>query len=279
MSQHDSFNGAKARITRLTLHLLRPLSRLWLRHGFSAYEIQELLRWSMTRVALQDPEFVVSDREAHRQTMARAAILTGLPRREVQRLTDLDSPDIATLEHKYHRGQRLLAGWLADSEFLDAKGEPRSLPMRSATEKSFTDLAYRYCRDVPARAMADELILRGNIRRLPGRVLALVDPYAHEVRGSGEEVNVLETKGGSFADALNEALEGIPTRYTISYEDASTGIHELQTAMKELLRKFELEAVELLKRFEDGTGVRDGGEDHGDLPALSLSGDKRRPVH
>lgn len=276
MSQDIPGNGRKPHITSLSLQLFRPLARLWLRHGFTVYEVQELLRWSMTRVAMHDPEFAVAGRDVHRQTMARAAVLTGLPRREVQRLSDCDSPDLDTLERKYHRVSRLLEGWLKDADFHDAEGKPRDLPMRSEIENSFSDLAYRYCRDVPARAMADELVLRGNAERLPGRKLRLTDPAAHAVRGTGEEIAVLDALGGTLMNALCDALEGRPVQHVYARNIPLHRMQELHAEMQEMLGDFVAEAVELLQRFEAGQGVRDGeGESYG-LAALLLAGDKHR---
>lgn len=278
MSQDVFSNTRKPRITSLSLQLFRPLARLWLRHGFTAYEVQELLRWSMTRAAMHDPEFAVPGRDVHRQTMARAAVLTGLPRREVQRLFDCDSPDLDMLERKYHRVSRLLAGWQKDAEFHDEAGKPRDLPMRSEIENSFTDLAYRYCRDVPARAMADELVSRGNVQRLPGRRLRLIDPAAHVVRGTGEEIAVLDAVGGALMNTLCDALEGRPVQHAYAHSIPSHRKQELQDEMQDMLGEFVAEAMELLKRFEAVQGVREEVAESYGLAALLLHGDRCRKV-
>lgn len=203
----DVHTATKEPLARLTQRLLWPLARLWLKNGFTVYEINETLRWVFAKVALTDQQFAVGGRKAYKQSQSRAAILTGLPRREIQRLAAQDEPDLGEVTARYHRAVRVLAAWQQDPEFQDANGNPRPLKVRDSGEISFSDLVYKYCRDVPARAMADELLAQGNLERDAEKRLLLVNPvYA----SSGHSEEDLAGPGGmaeAFLLTLEKSLE------------------------------------------------------------------------
>ena len=95
---------------------------------------------------------------------SRIAILTGLPRSEVARLSRL--PDASL---KSARGQqparRIMEAWFTDPQFLNRSGEPRILRI-FGTRCSFEKLVSKYCAGIPVRAMLDELIRIAAIDRL-----------------------------------------------------------------------------------------------------------------
>lgn len=199
----DVHAAGKVPLARLTQRLLWPLARLWLQSGFTVYEINEILRWVFAKVALTDQQFALGSRKAYQQSQSRAAILSGLPRREIQRLAAQDEPDLGEVTARYHRAARVLAAWQQDPEFHDANGKPRPLKIRDADEISFSDLVYKYCRDVPARAMADELLAQGNLERDSEKRLHLRDPvYACSSHSEAD----LAAPGG-MAEAFLHTLE------------------------------------------------------------------------
>ena len=65
--------------------LLRPLVRILLRHGVTYGEFSEVVKTVYVKIAAQ--EFRVP---AKKMSKARIAIVTGLTRKEVQRLTEID---------------------------------------------------------------------------------------------------------------------------------------------------------------------------------------------
>ena len=138
------------------LRLLKPLVRLLLRHGVSFGGFVELAKRVYVELALS--EFGIPGRKP---SVSRAAIITGLTRKEVTRVSQLAPLSDADLQDSYNRAVRVIGGWTRDSAFLDARGEPAALPLEGPT--SFSELVRRYSGDVPARAMLDELLRVGAV--------------------------------------------------------------------------------------------------------------------
>jgi len=139
------------------LRLLKPLVRLLLRHGVSFGGFVELAKRVYVELALS--EFGIPGRKP---SISRAAIITGLTRKEVTRVSQLAPLSDAELQDSYNRAVRVIGGWTRDAAFLDAGGEPAALPLDGGTA-SFSELVRRYSGDVPARAMLDELLRVGAV--------------------------------------------------------------------------------------------------------------------
>lgn len=131
-------------------HLLHPLVRILLRHGVSYGEFSDSVRGAYIDIAQN--ELVPPDRP---QTEARIAILTGLTKREVQRIWNLDGEIDDGVNT--NRIARVLQGWSQDPQYLGPYGLPLEVPFEGAT-MSFEDLVRKYAGDVPARALLEELV-------------------------------------------------------------------------------------------------------------------------
>ena len=141
------------------MRLLRPLVRLLLRHGVPYAAFQEMAKRVYVESALED--FPLPGKKP---SIARASILTGLTRKDVQRL--LAEPHAALSEQgeRYNRAARVLTAWIRDPDFLDPQtGHPSPLPAEG--ELSFATLVRRHSGDMPARAVLDELLRVGAVRR------------------------------------------------------------------------------------------------------------------
>jgi hypothetical protein len=131
-------------------HLLHPLVRILLRHGVSYGEFSDSVRGAYIDIAQN--ELVPPDRP---QTEARIAILTGLTKREVLRIRNLDGEDDDGVG--LNRIARVLQGWSQDPQYLGPYGLPLEVPFEGAAI-SFQDLVTKYAGDVPARALLEELV-------------------------------------------------------------------------------------------------------------------------
>lgn len=131
-------------------HLLHPLVRILLRHGVSYGEFSDSVRGAYIDIAQN--ELVPPDRP---QTEARIAILTGLTKREVLRIRNLDGENDDGVG--LNRIARVLQGWSQDPQYLGPYGLPLEVPFEGAGI-SFEDLVRKYAGDVPARALLEELV-------------------------------------------------------------------------------------------------------------------------
>ena len=104
--------------------LLRPLFRVLLRHSMSFIAFEELAKRVYIEVAMQD--FAI---EGKKPTISRASILSGLTRKEVQRLlTEPAMGDDADTGERYNRAARVLTGWVRDAAYyVELSGSPQTL--------------------------------------------------------------------------------------------------------------------------------------------------------
>lgn len=190
-------------LVALLVKVLRPLVLLMLKQGMTAYEFAEVSRWVFAHAAMDREQFAVRGRDVWSMTKSRAAVLTGLTRREVDRLVAMNAPAVDEAREAFHRGARILAAWAHEEAFLDRDGRPRDLPIKGA-DVSLEWLVKHYCRDIPLRAMLDELDERGCIERLEGDRVR----YVHgDISGPDLSAEMLYTVGHQ-AEHFMSLLEG-----------------------------------------------------------------------
>lgn len=145
---------------RFAASILRPVVRTLLRLGISANEVNDLVRW------LYVDEFYHRKEFWHRRKPfgARAALLSGLSRKEVNRLSQIDSPDDAILTDQQNRATRVLAGWVNDQRFHE-NGKPALLPIEASGKMAtFERLVQLYSGDLTTRTVLDELVRAGCVQ-------------------------------------------------------------------------------------------------------------------
>src|SRR6185295_11470661 len=125
------------------------LFRLLLRQSVSFGAFEEMAKRAYVDVALKD--FAIPGKK---QTTSRVAVLSGLTRKEVQRLLSEGDDDGEEVADRYNRAARVLTGWARDADFLDRKGKPRILDLEG--DEGFAGLVKRYSGDMPPRAVLDE---------------------------------------------------------------------------------------------------------------------------
>lgn len=151
---------------RALARILRPLARLLLRNGVPFGEFSELVKQAYVEAALED------FRDSRRKpTDSRAAVLTGLTRKEIKRLRELTRDESVQAVSRRHinRASRVVSGWVRDKEFQDVQGEPAMLSFDG--HDSFTELVKRYSGDMTPRAVLDELVRVGVVEKTDKLVL------------------------------------------------------------------------------------------------------------
>jgi len=197
----ESANRVHLAVNSALLVLLRPLVRLLLRYQvpFSAFE--ELAKHVYVQVALED--FALPQKKP---TLSRASILTGLTRKEVQRLVAEQEPARAASEDGYNRAARVLTGWARDEAFRDADGQPAALDAQDGA-RSFAELVRRYSGDMPARAVLDELLRVGAVRRRDDDRLELVTRAYVPQTGAVEKLAILGTDVSDLIATIDHNLQ------------------------------------------------------------------------
>ena len=187
-------------INRAIAQLLRPLFRMLLRSGISYGAFDELAKRTFVDVALRD--FGIAGKKP---SISRASILSGLTRKEVQRLVGEPIEGDPEIGERYNRAARVLTGWVRDLEFLDATGEPRVL--EADGEASFAALVRRYSGDMPARAVLDELVHVGAVQqRQDGHYELLARAYVPR-KNTLEKLGILGADVADLIDTIDHNLQ------------------------------------------------------------------------
>src|ERR1700722_1007565 len=140
--------------------ILAPLTRILIRFGISAGELnalveQEYVKSAIRQLAAKD-ELVSS---------SRIAIITGLPRNIVASIVEsLDEESTRRVGSLIQRAQRVLTGWHEDREFQTREGDPAVLPV-AGSGRTFELLVERYVGGgVRSSGVLKELLATGAIK-------------------------------------------------------------------------------------------------------------------
>lgn len=156
----DASSKQQQVIADAILRLMRPLVRVLLRNGVSFHGFADLAKRVYVEVATQE-DLTIPGRKP---TVSRVAVLTGLTRKEVQRISALPGTPDPEAGERYNRAARVVSGWVRDPDFTDPDGEPLALTPDEGA-RSFAELVRRYSGDVPPRAVLDELLRVGTVER------------------------------------------------------------------------------------------------------------------
>lgn len=157
--------------------LLKPLVRILIRNGVSFSEFGEIAKEVYVEVAADD--FPLPDKN---MTQGRIAILTGLTRKDVNRLITQKGKQQGDYASNLNRVMRILTGWHTDPQFTGPYGLPLDVPYDQGEERSFTELVRRYTGDMHARAMLDELLRIEAVKETDGgRIKVLTRTYMPKV--------------------------------------------------------------------------------------------------
>jgi len=165
--------GLSSGLALAAARILRPLVRVLLRNGLSFHSFAEIAKRVYVDVAMKDLTI-----PGRKPSGSRVAILTGLTRKEIQRLVLNVSASDAEDSERYNRAARVVAGWVRDRHFTAPDGTPLAL-LPEGDPASFAELVRRHGGDVPARAVLDELLRVGAVARDPadGRIRLLARAY------------------------------------------------------------------------------------------------------
>ena len=194
-------NPTSKALSAAVLRLLRPLVRLLLRNGVTYGDFADLAKWVFVDVA--SAEFGV---EGRKQTDSRVSVITGLSRKEVARVKQIDTPDDAATSKQYNRAARVIGGWMRDAQFTDADGKPMTLAI-DGEGASFSELVKAYSGDMTARAVLDELIRVEAVERTADGKVRLLAP-AYIPRGSdADKLHILGSDVAFLIGTIDHNLQ------------------------------------------------------------------------
>jgi Family of unknown function (DUF6502) len=205
MERPNSKPSVGQALTAAIERVLRPLFRILLRNNMSFKAFLDIAKRAYVEVA--DSEFGIPGKK---QSVSRVALLSGLTRKEVQRLLDAPVADDAETGERYNRAARVVAGWVRDPEFSDADGNPKVLTLQENTtpgRASFASLVRRFSGDIPFRAVLDELLRVGVVEKLDeNRIRLKTRAYVPE-SGDVDKLNILGTDVSDLVSTIGHNLQ------------------------------------------------------------------------
>lgn len=229
-------------LSAAVLRVLKPLVRILLRHGISYNTFADLAKWAYIDVATR--EFGI---EGRKQTTSRVSILTGLTRKEVKRVRQLEHPEDQASAERYNRAARIITAWQREAEYLEPNGQPKALPM--AGEKgSFAELVRRFSGDVPTRAIKDELLRVRAVEELPdGRLRLLARAYIPK-KSEKDKIHILGTDVAFLVSTIDHNLQ---TQVSEPFFQRKVAYDNLpQEVLPQFRRLASRKAQELLMRLD-----------------------------
>jgi hypothetical protein len=224
-TSHETDPIKEATLSALEL-ILDPLLDLMFDAGLSVREFNYLIRSRAVHVATKRLL-----RDSGRHSKSRVAIMTGIPRSEVTKLSRL-----ANTPRKTKVGQqparRTLTGWFSDPRFLNTSGEPAVLPI-FGKRRSFESLVSKYGAGVPVRAMLDELIQVGAVERLTNQRVSAKTRVPISV---GLTPNAIEAAGEHCKDLLGTLIQNLRRAERPMFE-ATSVISDAKPSMLPVIRR------------------------------------------
>jgi hypothetical protein len=153
------------------LVLIKPLIKLMLKHGITYTTFTAALKKQFIDAAFDE---LLEAKKA--TTDSAVSLLSGIHRRDIRNLTRLADSTDNPLRTPISASAQVVAKWMSDADFLDAKDRPLTLP-RTGHLVSFDTLAAGISSDVRPRAILDDLLRLGIAKESEDYVTLVVQGF------------------------------------------------------------------------------------------------------
>jgi len=192
-------NAINQILTESALKILRPLVRVMIRNGISSGSFEE-----MVRHAYVDEAFTIGKQNKTKTTISSVSAQTGLSRKEVKRLHELEETQHTDVEQKYNRAIRVISGWSNDLKFTDDRGNAKTL-LLDDNSHSFAELVKQFSGDIPTKAMLNLLLSAGCVK-VTGNTVELIKHAYVPGNDSTEIIGILGTDTGELINTIDYNL-------------------------------------------------------------------------
>lgn len=222
--------------------LCKPLVRILLRNGIPFSGFTDILKQAYVEVAAS--EFGVQGRK---QSDSRVSTITGLTRKEVARIKNLEARDEETMPKHYNRAARVVFGWVHDTTYHDKNGSTLELAFEGQ-EPSFASLVKAYSGDVPARAILDELVQVGVAELTYNNRVKLIERAYIPARDEIEKLHILGTDVSGLIQTIDRNI--YKTDLTPFFQRKVYYDNLPEEALDEIRQSIEAHAQSLLEQMD-----------------------------
>lgn len=220
--------------------ILAALSEVMLEEGISYSEFAELAKQAFVTAAEQvlRSEKKVSD--------SRIAILTGMHRKDIKRLREMELTTLSPERAKTNRSTAVISAWTREAQYLDENGGPKILAFDGATP-CLTQLIHEFSGDMPARAVRDELERMCVIEKVADGWKLRLPSYIPDK----SKAAILDLLGSDTTDLIHTIHHNIKADKNDKYFQRKVEYDQLAPSTVEDFGQFAAEdSLDLLKRFD-----------------------------
>jgi|SRR5579883_495387 len=180
---------------------------------------------------------------------SKVAALTGLSRKEIRRILNRSAATVEPSRPTNTPSERVVHGWLTDRRFLTGRGDPKALA-GGRGDSSFGQLVKAYGGDISPRAVLEELVRSGRVRRCGKRLKLETQKLPVRSKGLGPLTQVIPTIVDGLRIASHHSANSIhshiyrlklnassSTDLALIRERCSTSVRSLLHGLQESLQR------------------------------------------
>jgi len=193
---------------QLIFTVVKRLAALLLPQGFGLGEFVQTAKTAFVAAAADQ----IRER-GDRVSTSRIAAISGISRAEAANIRSNRESRIPNAGRQ--RTERVMHGWYTDSRFVDANGNPRTLPLIGAA--SFAELVKQFSGDIPRRAVLEELRAAGMVQQsADGRLRAVRRHYTASGSSNTDLESLLVDTDVFFSSTAGDRAGGRASRRRVS---------------------------------------------------------------
>ncbi len=239
--------GVQDRLLSAVYASLRPLAQILLRSGISYKQFADVAKRAFIQESLAE-----KDAKGRSINTSRVAVRTGLSRKEVRRLLEVEgrfSDEPGTERNYSGPPAKVLHAWHMDRRFTNERGIPLDLEF-DVGSPTFCDLVRAVAGDVPPGAVRAELKRAAAIEDLPDGKLRAVKRYF--VPGDFDEKAIAVISGLLYPLTAGIAHNSNPNRKSEGFIQRLAYSERLDSSSRPMFRKWSrAEATKFIEAMDD----------------------------
>jgi hypothetical protein len=207
--------------------MMRPIVRLLIKYNITYDTISHIIRKLYAEEAKE--ELVIPGKKI---SMSRISVVTGIPRKEVQKYLDTPFEEEDNIHQNQNRASRVVTGWMTDKDYQDSENKTVEIPLDGTI--SFDALVKKYSGGVPTKAVYDELSRVKAITKAESGLIAL-QGFGYAI--SKEDKDTFLIVSENVSDLMKTILHNLSNEPSTSRLQLRVAANNLPAEIVDELRK------------------------------------------